>query len=565
MVFLKVFLFYFLRNELSIFKNRLVNFIFFIKKQDSINKNKSFIDFLKSNTNFWEKQNNKRKFDKSILITNNLSHPAYTSSEIIIGKNLMTIHNADGIALINQFDIKSKKIFKSYGINKIFYLNNLNFILRLKYFLKSFNTLINTKNIDDLLKIKINDIDYGKIIYDHCVRFSGIGTIDKVLDIFYSYLFKCFLIEHQVNYILNQNDIVATVQTERQFIPGAVLFQSALVNKKKVYSRIGASNKFCVVKYDDLNDKFRSRYKFSKKLFEEINIKIGEKARKEGEKIIIERFRGINEKQVFHEFFDGPDFRKQKIINTIDKVHFTKKELCDQLGWNIEKPINVIFSSDLTDGIFDQRWSIFRDRLTMLRETLKIAANISNVNWIVKPHPNDLLHKVITSTSSEFEKICENKNHVKLIPNNVSISSLPKIVNLAVTINGSVASEYPSFGVPTVVSAEAICSNFGFNITPKNYNEYASVLKNSHKLEKLPQDQMDRAKIFIYLYTEIMGVKSEIIPENDSRDFDEKKYWNKMKNLIDNHDVKKNNLLEMMKIQHEKNDRHAVNYKLITD
>ena len=91
------------------------------------------------------------------------------------------------------------------------------------------------------------------------------------------------------------------------------------------------------------------------------------------------------------------------------------------------------------------------------------------------------------------------------------------------------------------------------------------MLKNSHKLEKLPQDQIDRAKIFIYLYTEIMGVKSEIIPENDSRDFDEKKYWNKMKNLIENHDVKKNNLLEMMKIQHEKNDRHAVNYKLITD
>ena len=562
MFFFKIFLVFFLRNELSIIKKNLNNLINFIWNKNKLEKNKSFINFLELNKKIWLSKS-KSKFNKSILITNNLNHPAYTTSEIIIGKNLMKVHNAEGIAMIDQFDLKNKKLFESYGIEKFFYIDNLNFFLRLKLFLKSYNVLKDIKDIENLLELKINDIDYGKIIYDHCVRFSGIGTINEILDVFYSYLFKCFIVRHQIDKILKENNIIATVQTERQFIPGAVFFQSALANKKNVYSRVGASNNFCVVKYDDLNDKFRSRYKFSKKLFNEIKNKIGNKAITEGEKIIFERFKGINEKQVFHEFFDGPEFRKQKTLNKIVKKHFSKTELCNHLGWDIDKPLNVIFSSDLTDGIFDQRWSIFRDRLTMLRETLKIAVEAPEVNWIVKPHPNDLLHKVITSTASEFETICKNKDHIKLIPNEVSISSLPKIVNLAVTINGSVASEYPSFGVPTIVSAEAICSNFGFNITPKNYDEYYFVLKNSHKLEKLPKNQIDDAKIFIYLYSEIMGVKSEIIPENDSRDFNEEKYWEQMKKLITRYNPNKNVLLEMMHIQNKNNDRHAVDYRKI--
>ena len=60
-----------------------------------------------------------------------------------------------------------------------------------------------------------------------------------------------------------------------------------------------------------------------------------------------------------------------------------------------------------------------------------------------------------------------------------------------------------------------------------------------------------------------MGVKSEIIPENDSRDFNEEKYWEQMKKLITRYNPNKNVLLEMMHIQNKNNDRHAVDYRKI--
>tara|TARA_B100000795_G_C22781494_1_gene432535 strand:+ start:29 stop:487 length:459 start_codon:yes stop_codon:yes gene_type:complete len=150
-----------------------------------------------------------------------------------------------------------------------------------------------------------------------------------------------------------------------------------------------------------------------------------------------------------------------------------------------------------------------------------------------------------------------------MLPEELTMSSLPKIANLAITTNGSVASEYPAFGVPSVISAEAICSNLGFTIEPKNIAEYSHLLRNSDKLKKLDSSTIDNAKIYAYLYINLLGVKTKMIPENDSTDFNEMKFWNEMSILIENYKPDEELLTEMMQIQHEKNDRHAIDYRLL--
>ena len=119
--------------------------------------------------------------------------------------------------------------------------------------------------------------------------------------------------------------------------------------------------------------------------------------------------------------------RKEKKSGIIEKKDFTKEELCKKLGWEKNYPIAVIFATDLTDGVFNSStWSVFRDRLTWLRETLYEIKNIKNVNWLVKPHPHDEIYKVVTSTISEYEKICLNLDHIKLFPDDLSKRSIPK-------------------------------------------------------------------------------------------------------------------------------------------
>ena len=81
--------------------------------------------------------------------------------------------------------------------------------------------------------------------------------------------------------------------------------------------------------------------------------------------------------------------------------NYSKKDLCNEFDWDTNKPIVVIFSSDLTDGVFKFNWKIFRDNLTGLKETLNIIKEIKHINWLVKPHPSDTMNNVVTSTEAE--------------------------------------------------------------------------------------------------------------------------------------------------------------------
>ena len=50
------------------------------------------------------------------------------------------------------------------------------------------------------------------------------------------------------------------------------------------------------------------------------------------------------------------------------------------------------------------------------------------------------------------KKICSNHDHVKIFPDDIAIGSIPKFIDVAVTQSGTAASEYPCFGIPTIIA-----------------------------------------------------------------------------------------------------------------
>lgn len=215
--------------------------------------------------------------------------------------------------------------------------------------------------------------------------------------------------------------------------------------------------------------------------------------------MIEKRFGGVSGYHTHVEIYPLPEFTKGKKTGKNDKKNISKEDLCKRLGWSPDSSIGVIFSSDLTDGVFDGTWALFRDRLTWLRETLLEIKKINNMNWLVKPHPNDEINNVITSTLSECEKICSNHNHVNIFPEDIAIGSIPKIIDVAVTQCGTASSEYPCFGIPTIIAGETICSGLGYTIEPQSKEEYFFQLQNAKKLEKLNNHQIELAKTYIFV------------------------------------------------------------------
>ena len=53
--------------------------------------------------------------------------------------------------------------------------------------------------MDEFLNFNINNVDIGKAVYDHYLRYSGIGTTNEFNRLLYSNLAKSLLIYYQIN------------------------------------------------------------------------------------------------------------------------------------------------------------------------------------------------------------------------------------------------------------------------------------------------------------------------------------------------------------------------------
>jgi len=569
---------FFLKEEIKIVINK-IKFLYYFVREFSIsrflcylidksvipNRDKIFRNYILKNSQKWKFRREfiNKNTNKYVLITNIVNHVGYTMSEVVIGKNLMEMFETDGMALLRKYDLKSKLIFESFGIKKFIFLNDLSFFMRLKCFLKAYSIIKSYKTVDDFTEFELNGVSLGRTVYDHYLRFTGIGTIDHFDYKLYLFLSKALLNYYQIKKNFDKFKFVACVQTEKQFIPGDIIYQTSLTNGINVYSRSGPSNAFSVRKYSDIREMRKTKERFSKELYDQISSSIKEKAVEIGGNIIEKRFNGIPENDAFHYYFERPSFLKEKKYEKKEKITVTKKELCNKLGWDQNKPIVVILATALTDGVFDNTWSLFKDRLTWIRETLLEVKNIKHVNWLLKPHPNDETHKVVTDTISEYKKICSNYKHILPFPDNVSIASIPKFTHSVITMAGSASYEYPSFGIPVFQVCESVCSGRGFTIDPESKKEYFDLLHKIEKISKLNKDQIDKAKIYAFIYTVLTRIKVNLITPFGRGPMDDKNFWSKMSKLIDNYNEEEDLLKKMMKMQEKNNDRHTINYNLL--
>ena len=527
-------------------------------------REKAFKNFILKNSQKWKiKDNSKKKIEKKVLVTNIFNHAGYTTTEVVLGKNLTNIHNAEGIGILNYYDLKRILLFRSFGINKIIFLTSCNFFIRLGYFVKAYFKIRSCKNMDEFLNFNINGVDIGKTVYDHCIRYSGIGTINTFTRMFYANLARALSVHDQMEKYFKKYNFISSVQSEVNFIPGAIMNQSALKNGVNVYSKFGKTHSFSIRKCNNIDQKYETRDRFSKKIYDLVNLNIKKKAVEIGGEIMNKRFDNI---QGYGSHFEPPPLPKneKEKFEIIEKKDFTKEELCKKLGWDKNYPIAVIFATDLTDGVFNSStWSVFRDRLTWLRETLYEIKKITNVNWLVKPHPHDAIYKVVTSTISEYKNICSNHNHIKLFPDDLNKRSITKFIDAALCLNSSAAYEYPSFGIPTIVPKESAVSGYGFTIDPKTKDDFFYELKNLKQLKKLTLQQVELAKIYVFINMKLARITSNLIAPFDSAHVNEKNYWQEMIKLLDKYNSLDDLLIKMMKIQEKNNDKHTINYDMV--
>lgn len=533
-----------------------------------LKKNIHFLDYLKLNENYWKKFDTKLSSESKVLITDFVSLPGYTITTSIIGKFVSNIENCSPCGLVRDGDIRGPMIMKSFGTKNVFHLDRGSFINRLKFFIKSIKILNKINDIDEFLKFKYEKINIGITVYDHIIRYTGVGSVNKISFKFYYFLSLALSTHSYCKNFFKKNSIHAVIISELKWIPGSIIFENALLNNCKVYAYGGGTKKIWIRAYSNISERFVHRSKFSKKLVDYVLENMKETALEESRKILQKKHEGDLSQD---ELLQAPKFTAQH-FDPKNTKKISKKEICKILGWDDQKPIIGIFNHSFIDGVFEMEWRIFRDHLTWLRKTLRCIRDIKSVNWIVKEHPYAYKENYFspnlgakTNVEKELNEITADCDHIVSFDKKLNGSSLINILSAALTCQGSVGLEYACLGIPVILASDTYFAGLGFTNEPRTKAEYFSHLKNIKNIEKykLSKEQIDKANIFFYILYQLSQLDVPLLPDYKEKSSGDKQFWF---GLIDN--IKKYNhaddyFYKMIERQIKDKNRHTIDLELL--
>ena len=534
---------------INLIKNKLL-------KKNIVPKNEYIKKYLDNNFSEWKKIVLNVKKQK-ILITGFVHIPIYYMNAALIGKFLQEKYKTDIICLLEAGDFLGESIYRSFNINNFIFLKKRSFFFRLKKFRESIKIISNFKNVDEFLKFKIGDVFFGKVVYDHYLRHTGDCSTDVFNFKIYYLLSKALDCDYNFKKILKVNNFKYCVQSEQQFIPGAISFQNCLEKNIKVFSRNKGPNLVTITKFENKKEIFTPVDKISYSYYKAFYKKYEKKAAKIGSKIISDRIKG-NDKFSLKSW--GIKKNKEKPIS------FTN--LKKKYKWN-NKPIVCVFGHLFVDGNYSEGRRLFKDNLTWLKATLNIIKDIEHINWIVKPHPLENEYpNTSTTTIKEVLKYEKKYNHIKLADSRISNYSLSRNIIATVSSHGTVSLEYASLGIPSVVCAQTKYTKLGFLNDAKNFRQYKKILNNVNKLKPLNQKQINRANVWVYLGGKAVLVDNEIIPNNITNQaklpfYSKKNFWLEAIKKQKKFNFEKSYFKEMFFEQLKHNRVNIINYKFL--
>ncbi len=191
-----------------------------------------------------------------------------------------------------------------------------------------------------------------------------------------------------------------------------------------------------------------------------------------------------------------------------DKKIKSRDEVIQQLCLDPNKKTAVVFSHVLWDATFFYGTSLFQDYETWLIETVKAACKNSNLNWLIKLHP-DLVWKLkyekhtgeLRDSIAIRSAVGKLPDHVKVIAPDTDVSTLSffQITDVCVTVRGTIGIEMACHGIPVLTAGTGRYAGLGFTVDSVTTDDYLSRLGQAHTMPRLADAQIELARRFGYV------------------------------------------------------------------
>jgi hypothetical protein len=590
MFFIKLCLCVFL-NEVKLFKQKIeyIKFIlyrtniyhlfiyFFINKKNIPIKDDYFKEFLKINTLKWKKIDKKfsNRKNQYILVENVINQPQCNINNLIVARLISNKFNINCIGLLKRGDFKNEELFKSFGIKKFYYYKNPNIFFRCIYIIRSLNMLKKINTVKEFCNIKINNIDVGLAAYDTYIRYTGIPNPKKISNKMVNFFADSLFANDYFDKIYTNKKITKLVQAEKQFIPLTLSFQNALKKHKIVYARFG-TDRITVRIYNNFKQRYDSKNKYSNKLLKIVNDNFKTQSIKKINKFYQQQFKHklygnawshyikLNKKVVNKwKNTNDPHFSKSLKLKKFD---LNKNQICEKFNWEKNKKIVTVYLPYIIDANFAHgRKNLYPDNCSWILNTFEIIKSLKNVNWLIRPHPNEYRYSSKINLNKIISELESKNPNIKLAPTNLNPVSIVKFTDIALTSHGSVGIEYPTQGKNCIVSEKSYYTHCNINIIPKNIKSYKKILHNAHKIKKISQSKIVRAKLYFFIFLNLAKVNNTFLPEHlpifeaRMREEDEKIFWSRSIKTCRDFNYFSNELNKMLMNQIDYNARHTVN------
>src|SRR5207244_11904279 len=150
---------------------------------------------------------------------------------------------------------------------------------------------------------------------------------------------------------------------------------------------------------------------------------------------------------------------------------------------------------------------VYPDQGQWFQETLKLAAESTDVQWLVKLHPAlfwKLEQEAARTEPAELETIRETLGalppHMRLVrpDDDVDNTDLFQIIDAGVTIRGTVGLELPRLGIPVLTAGTSDYTGRGFTIDAETVEEYERNVRTVAQLDGLGPEQVRLANLYAY-------------------------------------------------------------------
>lgn len=185
-----------------------------------------------------------------------------------------------------------------------------------------------------------------------------------------------------------------------------------------------------------------------------------------------------------------------------------------------KKPVVAVYNHAISDAVHSNH-EIFDNLADWFTSTVEFAAAHPEANWLLIDHPAQNNYDGTMMFENVAEQYGDAPHMAFWRSMDLSKNILWSLVDLAVTVRGSVSNEFPAYGIPAVQAGWSEWSHLGFSMRADSREQYWDLLENS--IERLAAgeslitaEQIERARLWLWFYRSGTDVSSGFVPHWES-------------------------------------------------